>query len=95
MKKCNIKKLILVFSLVMTTAITGCNSSLYHDYEFNNSPVTLSTDDNRWFGLNQRIRIVTKGDDELLDYEIKENDDGSTTVILYIGEKKNSDEKDK
>ncbi len=79
-------KLFLPILLIMVLA-TGCYPELYHDYEdHTDSPVSISTDDNRWFGLNQGIRIVTEGEDILLDYEIKENDDGTTTVILQIGE---------
>ena len=79
-------KLLFLMLLIMILA-TGCYPELYHDYEENGDPVSISTDDNRWFGYNQGIRIVTKGEDVLLDFEIKENDDGTTTVILQIGEK--------
>lgn len=78
-------KLLFLMLLIMILA-TGCYPELYHDYEENGDPVSISTDDNRWFGYNQGIRIVTKGEDVLLDFEIKENDDGTTTVILQIGE---------
>lgn len=87
MKKVSKKSLLLV-SVVVGTLATGCESELYHDYEFDNYPVTISTDDNKWFGLNQGIRIVTKGKDILLDYDYEENDDGSINLILHIGEKK-------
>ena len=79
-------KLLFLMLLIMILA-TGCYPKLYHDYEEDGDPVSISTDDNRWFGYNQGIRIVTKGEDVLLDFKIKENDDGTTTVILQIGEK--------
>lgn len=84
------KKNKLLFPILLIMILTtGCYPELYHTYEDHAySPVSISTEDNRWFGLNQKIEIITKDENVLLDYEIKENDDGTTTVILQIGEEK-------